>query len=305
MGTGKERILVIGANGQLGTELTEALRAVYGGPNVVASDVQAAPQASGEEGPFEILNVLDGPRLNDIIRSYGITQVYHLAALLSATGEKKPKMAWDLNINGLLNVLEIAREGGVRKLFWPSTIAVFGPNTPRHGTPQHTVMDPNTVYGISKLAGEGWCNYYFTKYGVDVRSLRYPGLISYKHPAGGGTTDYAVDIYQQALINGVYQCYLSEDTYLPMMYMPDAVRAALELMETDATKVTIRSSYNISAVSFSPREIAAEISKHLPQFRVHYSLTSGNKLPTPGPRALMTQLPGSTGAGSHSMISPE
>jgi len=270
MGTGTERILIIGANGQFGTELTEALRGGYGGPQVVASDVQTPPQGAGEEGPFEIVNVLDGGRLYEIIRKYNITQVYHLAALLSATGEKKPKPAWDLNINGLLNVLDIAREGGVRKVFWPSTIAVFGPGTPRQCTPQHTVTDPNTVYGISKLAGEGWCNYYFTKYGVDVRSLRYPGLISYKHPAGGGTTDYAVDIYQQALETGRYQCYLSEDTYLPMMYMPDAVRAALELMDADATRITVRSSYNIGAVSFSPREVAAEIKKHLPGFAVQY-----------------------------------
>jgi nucleoside-diphosphate-sugar epimerase len=270
METGTEKILVIGANGQLGTELTEALRRENGSHNVVASDLQLPTHATGEEGPFEVLNVLDSGKLGELLSRYKITQIYHLAALLSATGEKKPKLAWDLNVNGLLNVLEAAREGGIRKVFWPSTIAVFGPNTPRQHTPQHTVMDPTTIYGISKLAGERWCEYYFTKYGVDVRGLRYPGLISYKHPPGGGTTDYAVDIYQQALANGSYQCYLSENTCLPMMYMPDAVQAALQLMEADAARITIRSAYNIGAISFSPEEVAAEIKKHLPDFRIGY-----------------------------------
>ncbi len=270
MGTGTEKILVIGANGQLGTELTEALRRTNGSHNVVASDLQLPTHAAGEEGPFEVLNVLDSGKLGELLSRYKITQIYHLAALLSATGEKKPKLAWDLNVNGLLNVLDAAREGGVRKVFWPSTIAVFGPNTPRQHTPQHTIMDPTTIYGISKLAGERWCEYYFTKYGVDVRGLRYPGLISYKQPPGGGTTDYAVDIYQQAVETGSYQCYLSENTYLPMMYMPDAVQAALQLMEADAGKITIRSSYNIGAISFSPEEVASEIKKHLPEFRIGY-----------------------------------
>jgi nucleoside-diphosphate-sugar epimerase len=270
MRTGTEKILVIGANGQLGTELTEALRKVYGTANVVASDLHTLGHPAGEEGPFEILNVLDERRLREIIREYRITQVYHLAALLSAVGERKPKLAWELNVNGLLNVLETAREGTVKKVFWPSTIAVFGPNTPREHTPQHTVTDPTTIYGISKLAGERWCEYYCAKYGIDVRGLRYPGLISYKNPPGGGTTDYAVDIYLQALETGTYQCYLSENTYLPMMYMPDAVRATLELMEADTKRITIRSGYNIGAISFSPREIAAEIKKHIPQFTVGY-----------------------------------
>lgn len=269
MGTNTEKILVIGAQGQLGTELTEALRKVYGVQNVVAADLQATPPVTGE-GPFETLNVLDEQRLKELIHQYQITQVYHLAALLSATGEKKPRQAWDLNMNGLLNVLEAAREGSIRRVFWPSSIAVFGPHTPSQMTPQFTVTDPNTIYGISKLAGERWCEYYFAKYGVDVRSLRYPGLISYKNPPGGGTTDYAVAIYQEAVETGAYQCYLSEDTYLPMMYMPDAIRAALELMEADTGKLTVRSSYNIGAISFSPKEVAVQIREHIPAFTVTY-----------------------------------
>lgn len=267
--TSTETILVIGANGQLGTELTEALRTVYGSSRVIATDIHST-DSPGQEGPFEALDVLDKKGLGEIIRKHRITQIYHLAALLSATGEKKPMLAWEVNMNGLLNVLEAAREFSIRKLFWPSTIAVFGTHTPRERTPQHTVMDPVTVYGISKLAGERWGEYYFAKHGVDVRSLRYPGLISYKNPPGGGTTDYAIDIFGQALSTGTYQCYLAAGTYLPMMYMPDAVRATLELMAAEAGQITVRSSYNIGAMSFSPSAIAEAIQAHIPDFTVTY-----------------------------------
>jgi len=223
-----------------------------------------------ESGPFEQLDVMDNKKLGQIIDKYKITQVYHLAAILSASGERNPKLAWDINMNGLLHVLELAREKKLSKIYWPSSIAVFGPHTPSQQTSQYAVMDPNTIYGISKQAGERWCEYYFQKYNIDVRSLRYPGLISYKTPPGGGTTDYAVEIYHKALEGGPYECFLNEHTYLPMMYMPDAVKATLKLMEAETNTITIRSSYNISALSFSPKEIAAEIKKHIPGFTILY-----------------------------------
>nr|5Z75_A Chain A, Artificial L-threonine 3-dehydrogenase [synthetic construct]5Z75_B Chain B, Artificial L-threonine 3-dehydrogenase [synthetic construct]5Z75_C Chain C, Artificial L-threonine 3-dehydrogenase [synthetic construct]5Z75_D Chain D, Artificial L-threonine 3-dehydrogenase [synthetic construct] len=261
------KILVIGACGQIGTELTVALREIYGNENVVASDIR---EPNEESGPFEKLDVMDKERLEEIVEKHKITQVYHLAAILSATGEKNPLFAWDLNMNSLLNVLELAREGKIDKIFWPSSIAVFGPTTPKENTPQHTVMDPSTVYGISKLAGERWCEYYHEKYGVDVRSIRYPGLISWKTPPGGGTTDYAVDIFHKALEDGKYTCFLSEDTALPMMYMDDAIRATIELMEAPAENIKIRSSYNLAGMSFTPEEIAEEIKKHIPDFEISY-----------------------------------
>lgn len=264
------KILVIGACGQLGSELTLALREIHGNDNVIASDLRD-PSGDLGNGPFEILNVLDKAGLESIIDRYAVTQIYHLAAILSAKGEKDPKFAWDLNMNSLLNVLELARDKKLDKIYWPSSIAVFGPNTPSQNTPQHTVMDPNTVYGISKLAGERWCEYYFEKYGVDVRSLRYPGLIGYKAKPGGGTTDYAVDIFYKALEEGTYESFLSEDTYLPMMYMDDAIKATIDIMEADKEKIKIRSSYNVSAISFSPKEIAGEIMKHLPNFSITYN----------------------------------
>ncbi|GAA0891378.1 NAD-dependent epimerase/dehydratase family protein [Fulvivirga kasyanovii] len=264
------KILVIGACGQLGSELTLALRDIHSKNNVVASDVRE-PEGDLADGPFEILNVMNKSDLENIIDKYSITQIYHLAAILSAKGEKDPKFAWDLNMNSLLNVLELARDKKLEKIYWPSSIAVFGPNTPSKNTPQHTVMDPNTVYGISKLAGERWCEYYFEKYGVDVRSLRYPGLIGYKAKPGGGTTDYAVDIFHKALEDGTYESFLSEDTYLPMMYMDDAIKATINIMEADKEKIKIRSSYNIAAISFSPKEIAGEIMKHLPNFSITYN----------------------------------
>lgn len=265
-----DKILVIGACGQLGSELTLALREKHGVANVVASDVRE-PEGDLANGPFEMLDVMDKQAIESLIDQYGITQIYHLAAILSAKGEKNPKFAWDLNMDSLLNVLELAKDKKLDKIYWPSSIAVFGPNTPRQNTPQHTIMDPNTVYGISKLAGERWCEYYFDKYGVDVRSLRYPGLIGYKAKPGGGTTDYAVDIYYKALEEGSYECFLKEGTYLPMMYIDDAIKATINLMEADKSDVKIRSSYNLAAISFAPEEIAEEIKKQIPGFSISYA----------------------------------
>jgi len=269
MMTKTQRILLIGAGGQLGSELTAGLWDVYGKENVIASDLKD-PQGILKEGPYTKLDVMDRQKLFDFIQTESITQVYHLAALLSATGEKDPKWAWKLNMESLIYVLDAAVEFKLDKIYWPSSIAVFGPNTPRENTPQHTVMDPGTVYGITKLAGERWCEYYFKKFGVDVRSLRYPGLIGYKTKPGGGTTDYAVDIFFKALSDKKFECFLKEDTYLPMMYMPDAVKATIDLMEAPAEKIKIRSSYNISAISFSPKEIAAAIKAHIPEFEISY-----------------------------------
>lgn len=263
-----QKILVIGANGQLGTELTDSLRNIYKTPNVIASDVWD-PDKVQSEGPYVQLDVMDKQKLKDIVKTHKITQIYHLAAILSAKGEQDPKWAWDLNMTSLLNVLEMGKDG-VEKVFWPSSIAVFGPNTPKTHTPQHTVMDPGTVYGISKLAGERWCEYYFQKYGVDVRSLRYPGLIGYKAKPGGGTTDYAVDIFWKAILENSYNCFLKEDTLLPMMYMDDAVRATIQLMQSEAKQIKVRSSYNVRAFSFAPRDIYDVIKKRYPDFEINY-----------------------------------
>jgi nucleoside-diphosphate-sugar epimerase len=262
-----DTILVIGSSGQIGTELVEKLREIYGSSNVIASDIK--PQSS-DEGPFESLNVLDRQAIADVVKKYKVNQVYLLAALLSATAEQNPKFGWQLNMEGLFNILDLAREKVIEKVYWPSSIAVFGPNTPRINTPQHCVMEPSTVYGISKQAGERWCEYYFKKYGVDVRSLRYPGLIGHKSAPGGGTTDYAVHIFYEALKNKSYECFLSEDTMLPMMYMPDAIKATIGLMLADPDKVKIRSSYNLSGMSFTPAQIAKEIAKHVPGFKITY-----------------------------------
>lgn len=262
-----KRILVIGAGGQVGQELVFNLREKHGANNVVSSDIR---DFGDQAGPFEVLNALDKERLFEIVQQYKITDVYHLAALLSATAEKQIEFAWDLNMNSLFHVLNLAKDGHIQRIFWPSSIAVFGPNTPRENTPQHTTTDPTTVYGISKLAGERWCEYYHQKFGVDVRSIRYPGLIGYKTLPGGGTTDYAVDIYHQALKSGKYECFLKEDASLPMMYMEDAIRATIELMEADSSRLTIRSSYNLGGISFNPKEIAAEIKKIIPEFEITY-----------------------------------
>lgn len=266
----KEKILVIGASGQIGVELTIALRNVYGNANVIASDLREQNPLLVGTGPYVSLDVMNKEMLHVQVIRQNITQIYLLAAILSATGEKNPNLAWHLNMQGLLNVLDIAREEKLHKVYWPSSIAVFGPTSPRQNCPQQTIIEPTTVYGISKYAGEFWCNYYFNRYGVDVRSLRYPGLISFKSAPGGGTTDYAVEIFHEALEEGAYECFLRQDTYLPMMYMPDAIRATLELMEAPASKISIRHSYNVSGMSFSPKEIGAEIVKHLPHFTQTY-----------------------------------
>ena len=266
----KEKILVIGASGQIGVELTLALRKMYGNANVVASDLREENDLLKGTGPYVSLDVMNKEMLHVQVIRQNITQIYLLAAILSATGEKNPNLAWSLNMQSLLNVLDIAREENLHKVYWPSSIAVFGPTSPRQNCPQATVIEPVTVYGISKFAGEFWCNYYNRRYGVDVRSLRYPGLISYKSAPGGGTTDYAIEIFHEALEEKKYECFLREDTYPPMMYMPDAIRATIELMEADASKISIRTSYNISGMSFSPKEIAAEIKKHIPEFSISY-----------------------------------
>ncbi|ATL47903.1 NAD-dependent epimerase [Chitinophaga caeni] len=266
----KDKILVIGACGQIGVELTLALRKMYGDANVVASDLREEHDLLKGTGPYVSLDVMNKEMLHVLIIRHNITQVYLLAAILSATGEKNPLLAWHINMQSLLNVLDIAKEEGLDKVYWPSSIAVFGPNSPKEETPQHTIIEPTTIYGISKFAGERWCEYFHERYNVDVRSLRYPGLISYKSAPGGGTTDYAVEIYHEALEEQKYECFLSEDTYLPMMYMPDAIRATIELMEADASKISIRAGYNLGAMSFSPKEIAAEIKKHIPGFKISY-----------------------------------
>lgn len=266
----QQKILIIGASGQLGSELTQGLWNLHGKENVIATDIKD-PEGILAEGNFEILDVLKQKSLLELIQKNNITQVYHLAALLSATGEKNPKFAWQLNMDGLINVLDAAVEYNIEKVYWPSSIAVFGPNTPMDMTPQDTTMDPTTIYGISKQAGERWCDWYFRNKGVDVRSLRYPGLIGYKSKPGGGTTDYAVDIFFKALQDKKFECFLKADTYLPMMYMDDAVKATLDLMEAPKEKIKVRSSYNVSAISFSPQEIAAEIKKHIPDFEITYN----------------------------------
>jgi len=261
-------ILILGACGQIGTELTLALRQKYGNESVVASDIRRSDLAELQDGPFEILDASDADALRAVCERYNVHTVYHLVAMLSATGEKFPMKAWDLNMQSLLHVLELAREGVIQKIFWPSSIAVFGPTTPKDHTPQQTIMEPSTVYGISKLAGERWCEYYFNKYGVDVRSIRYPGLISWKSQPGGGTTDYAVEIYYKALEEGRYTSFLSERRALPMMYMDDAIRATIELTEAPAELVKVRNSYNLAGISFDPVTIAASIAGHIEGFEM-------------------------------------
>lgn len=264
------KILIIGACGQIGTELTQQLRKLYGTDNVIASDIRKLNNDVVNDGIFEVLNALDFNQIEHIIEKYRVEEVYLMAALLSATAEKNPAFAWDLNMNSLFHVLNLAKAGKIKKIFWPSSIAVFGPTTPRENTPQYTIMEPTTVYGISKQSGERWCEYYHNIFGVDVRSVRYPGLISWSTPPGGGTTDYAVDIYHKALSDEKFECFLSEETRLPMMYMDDAIRATIEIMQAPAENIKIRSSYNLSGISFTPKEIAAEIKKHIPDFTISY-----------------------------------
>ena len=264
------KILIIGACGQIGTELTQKLRAIYGVENVIASDIRKLNIDVVNTGPFEVVNALDFNQIQHLIEIHNIDEVYLMAALLSATAEKNPAFAWDLNMNSLFHVLNLAKAGKIKKIFWPSSIAVFGPTTPRENTPQYTIMEPSTVYGISKQAGERWCEYYHNTYGVDVRSIRYPGLISWSSPPGGGTTDYAVDIFYKALSEKKYDCFLSSETKMPMMYMDDAIAATIQIMQSPKEKIKIRSSYNLAAMSFTPTEIAAEIKKHIPEFTITY-----------------------------------
>ena len=273
-----EKILVIGAAGQIGTELVLTLRQSKGADNVIASDLKEPNKAVLAGGKFVQLDILDEPAVRSVINDNCITEVYLLAALLSATAEKNPMFAWKLNMDGLFNILNIAKEGIIKKVFWPSSIAVFGPSSPKENTPQTTIMEPITVYGISKQAGERWCEYYFRQYGVDVRSIRYPGLISYKSLPGGGTTDYAVDIYYKALENASFTCFLDENMKLPMMYMEDAIRATIELMDAPIENVKTRSSYNIAGMSFSPKEIAQSIQNHISDFEINYSIDYRNKI---------------------------
>ncbi|MFA8300079.1 MAG: NAD-dependent epimerase/dehydratase family protein [Hyphomicrobiales bacterium] len=265
-----EKILIIGCSGQIGSDLTTELRSRYGADNVFATDIKEPMEDIKNGGPFAILDALNYDEMLKFVEENEITQIYNLAAILSGNAEKMPIKAWDINMQALMNMLEIARQTKAKKVFWPSSIAVFGPSTPRFETPQDCVMDPNTVYGISKLAGERWGEYYYNRYKVDFRSLRYPGLISYKAEAGGGTTDYAVEIFYEAVKNKKYECFLSEKTALPMMFMPDAIKATIDLMEADAESLSRRSSYNVAGISFTPEEIAAEVKKRIPEFEISY-----------------------------------
>ncbi len=266
-----KKVLILGACGQIGTELTLALRSRIGPENVIASDIREGQGELMDSGPFAQLDAMDKKAVEDLLARAGISEIYLMAAMLSATAEKHPTQAWNLNMQSLLNALELAREGKYNRLFWPSSIAVFGPTTPKVNTPQTTVTEPSTVYGISKLAGEGWCAYYYRKYGVDVRSIRYPGLISWKAEPGGGTTDYAVAIYREALRTGAYECFVREDTRLPMMYMDDAIAATLQLMDAPKENLSVPTSYNLGATSFTPAEMARSIQAHLPGFRITYA----------------------------------
>ena len=266
----RSRILIIGACGQIGTELTAKLRARFGSDKVVASDIREGDEKMMSEGHFEVIDATDAEAIEDLVFRYKVDTVYLMAAMLSAIAERFPDKAWHLNMTSLFNVLNLAKENKIKKVFWPSSIAVFGETTPAINTPQTTIMEPSTVYGISKQAGERWCEYYHKKFGVDVRSIRYPGLISYTTEPGGGTTDYAVDIYHRAIKHGQYRCFLKAGTTLPMMYMDDAIRATISIMDADEENVKIRSSYNLAGVSFDPEEVAASIRKHIPSFEISY-----------------------------------
>lgn len=280
------KILIIGACGQIGTELTAALRTHYGAVNVVASDIRKSESTVFDEGIFEVLDAKDKEAIRACVEKHEITDVYLMAALLSATAEKNPELAWDLNMNSLLHVLNLAKEKIIKKVYWPSSIAVFGQNSPKKHTPQHTIMEPSTVYGISKLAGERWCEYYHKNYGVDVRSIRYPGIISWKANPGGGTTDYAVEIFHEAIKKGSYTCFLREDTSLPMMFMDDAVRATMEIMNVESAAVKVRSSYNIAATSFTPKELTSAIQELLPDFTIDYKPDFRQKIADSWPESI-------------------
>lgn len=282
----KKSILVIGACGQIGTELTLKLRELYGAKSIIATDIKEGSNELMQSGIFEILNALDYQALLQLVEKYEISEVYLMAAMLSVVAEKYPAKAWDLNTNSLLNILNLAKEGKIKKVFWPSSIAVFGPSTPKEHTPQTTIMDPSTVYGISKLAGERWCEYYFKHFGVDVRSVRYPGIISWKTNPGGGTTDYAIEIFHKALETGNYTSFLEKDTKLPMMYMDDAIAATIQIMSENAEKLNIRSSYNLAAISFTPEEIAQEIRNTIPDFKIFYKTDYRQKIANSWPKSI-------------------
>ena len=279
-------ILVLGASGQIGGELTEKLRTIYGSTHVIASDIRNGDPLLMNSGPFEIIDATDKEAILAVVKKYGVTQIYLLAAILSATGEKFPKKAWDLNMTSLLAVLDIAKEKHISQVYWPSSIAAFGPTSPKINTPQKTIMEPATVYGISKLSGEFWCNYYHEKYDVDVRSLRYPGIISWKTKPGGGTTDYAVDIFFKAVKQGSFECFLREDTRLPMMYMEDAVNATIQIMQATPKDITIRTSYNLSAMDITPKELAEEIKQAIPNFTISYRPDSRQKIADSWPQSI-------------------
>jgi len=279
-----QTILIIGSSGQIGTELVLKLRDIYGNENVIASDIRKGNYEVMESGPFELLDVTNKEDILEVVKKYNIKQVYLMAAMLSAIAEKNPKKAWELNMNSLFNILDLAKGNIIEKIFWPSSIAVFGPETPRQFTPQKTIIKPTTVYGISKLAGENWCAYYKQKYGVDVRSVRYPGIISYKTTPGGGTTDYAVEIFYEAIRKKKYTSFLNEDTTLPMMYMDDAIEATVKLMQSD--KTLDYTAYNIAAMSFSPRELAEAIKKYIPEFQINYREDSRQEIANSWPESI-------------------
>jgi nucleoside-diphosphate-sugar epimerase len=281
-----EKILVVGACGQIGVELTLQLRKIYGEAAVIASDLREEHFLLKGTGPYISMDIMNKETFHVLVLRYNITQVYLLAAILSATGEKNPLLAWNLNMQSLLNVLDVAKEENLHKVYWPSSIAVFGPNSPKEATPQHTVIEPSTIYGISKYAGERWCEYYWNRYKVDVRSVRYPGLISYKSQPGGGTTDYAIEIFHDAIKYRHYTSFLNAETSLPMMYMPDAIRATIELMQADASKISVRSSYNIHALSFSPADIAKEIKNFIPDFTIDYKPDNRQHIADSWPRSI-------------------
>lgn len=278
------KILIIGSSGQIGTELVLNLRQLYGNNNVIASDIRKGNYEVMESGPFEFLDVTNKEEIQNIIEKHQVTEVYLMVAILSVIAEQNPKMAWDLNMSSLFNILDLARDGQIKKVFWPSSIAVFGPDTPKHNTPQDTIIKPSTVYGISKLAGETWCAYYSKKYGVDVRSLRYPGLISYKTTPGGGTTDYAVEIFYEAIRRKSYTSFLKEDTVLPMMYMDDAIEATISLMQKEKSPAYV--SYNLGAFSFSPSQLAEAIKKRIPEFTIAYKPDSRQEIANTWPESI-------------------
>ncbi len=285
----KDVILVVGSSGQIGTELVMELRKIYGDKNVIASDIRFPSQNTMESGPFEELDILNQTRLHEIVKKHKVTQVYLLAALLSATAEKDIEFGWKLNVRSHSHVLDLAKDGLIKKIFWPSSIAVFGPTTPKENTPQYTIMEPNTVYGISKQTGERWNEYYYNKFGVDVRSLRYPGLVGWKAKAGGGTTDYAVNIFHEAIIKQRYTCFLKKGSALPMMYMPDAIKATVKLMDSPEENIKIRSSYNLAGISLTPEQIAEEITNHIPDFEISYKPDSRQEIADSWPESINDQ----------------